>query len=333
MKRREFILSRVVAWPLATVLAPAFWTTLAWSQPPDNPRRVGWIAIGSEEVFRKHRAKVILATFAELGYHEGKNLILDMRYGGGSFERGPEFARELLESGAEVLVTGGFALSVGALQVTKTMPVVGVGCGLDQLVASIARPGGNFTGISCPDSELGGKQLQLLSEVIPGERQLAALVDPKSPIATHVTEDLKRAAAAGNIAVQLIVVRGPEEIEGTFGEIARLGLRGVAVTSSGMFFGERGRLVTTALAHRVPIVTTWRETTDLGGLLSYGHSFIETSRRAVGTVDKILKGAKPADLPMEQPIKFELIVNLKTARELDLTIPPKILMLADEVIE
>jgi len=321
--RRTILTALLSAWLLGPVQA----------QDGAKPRRVGWIAIPSEELFRRQGADVVRAAFAELGYQEGKNLILDMRFAAGRFERGPELAKELLESAAEVLVTAGFHLSVAALQVTKTVPVVGAGCGLEQLVESLARPGGNFTGMTCPAWELGGKQLQLLSELLPGERQLAALVDPKSGNAREVIGDLKRAAADGKFAVHLFAVHRPEEIEAAFGEIARLGARGVVVAPSSVFWAHRQRVIAAALAHRVPIVTIHREFTNLGGLLSYGHSYRDVLRGAVGTVDKILQGAKPADLPMQRPIKFELIVNLKTARELGLTIPPSILLRADEVIE
>jgi len=304
----------------------------ARAQDGVKPRRVGWIAMPSEEVVRQH-LDVIRAAFADLGYREGKNLILDMRYAAGRFERGPELAKELLQSGAEVLVTAGDQLSAAALRVTPTVPVVGVGCGVERLAVSLARPGGNFTGVTCQSFDLVAKQLQLLSHVLAEERQVAALVNPSSRKAPTVTEELKRAAAELNLAVPLIAARNPDEIEAAFGEIARLGARGAIVVPDAMFWAERRKVVAAAAAHRVAIIAPAREYTDLGGLLSYGNSTNDLIRRAVASVDKILKGAKPADLPMEQPTKFELVVNLKTARELGLTFPPKILLLADEVIE
>ena len=296
-----------------------------------KPRRVGWIAMPSKEV--ASHAAVIRAAFADLGYHEGKNLILDFRYAGGRFERGPELANELVRLGAEVLVTGGDQLSASALQVTTTIPVVGVGCGVERLAKSLARPGGNFTGVTCQSFDLIAKQVQLLSEVVAEERRLVALVNPNSPNASTVTEELKRAAAGLKSGVQSIAVRRPEEIEAAFGEIERLGARAAVVAADAMFWAERPRVVAAARAHRIAVVTGFREFTDLGGLLSYGNSVNDLARRAVRTVDKILKGAKPADLPMEQPTRFELVVNLKTAREPGLTIPPSILLRADEVIE
>jgi len=304
----------------------------AHAQDGAKSRRVGWISIPTKEVARQH-GEVIRAAFAELGYREGDNLILDTRNAGGRFERGAELAKELLELGAEVLVTAGYELSAAALQVTNTVPVVGVGCGVEQLAKTLARPGGNFTGVTCQSFDLVAKHLQLLSEVVTGQRQLVALVNPSSRTAPTVTEELKRAAAELRLVVPLIALRKPEDVETAFGEVARLGARGAVVTPNAMFWAERRRVVAAAAAHRIAIITSYREYSDLGGLLSYGNSVNDLIRRAVASVDKILKGAKPADLPMEQPTKFELVVNLKTARELGLTIPPKILLLADDVIE
>jgi len=302
------------------------------AQDGAKPRRVGWIAMPTEEVTRQH-LDVVRAAFADLGYREGKNLILDMRYAAGRFERGPELAKELLASGAEVLVTAGYQLSAAALQVTHTVPVVGLGCGVEQLAKTLAQPGGNFTGVTCQSLDLVGKHLQLISAVLNGEPQIAALVNPNSPLAPTVTEALKRAGGELNLVVPSIAVRARDDVEAAFAEIARLGIRGAVVAPSGMFWAERRRVVAAAAAHRIAIITSYRETTDLGGLLSYGNSINDLIRRAVASVDKIFKGAKPADLPMEQPTKFELVVNLKTARELGLTIPPKIQLLADDVIE
>jgi putative tryptophan/tyrosine transport system substrate-binding protein len=317
----------ILAIAAAVLLAPLF-LNQATAQDGAKPRRVGWIGIAGEEASRQ-QLKVIRGAFADLGYHEGKNLTLDMRYTGARFERGAGFANELLESGAEVLVTAGYQLSAAALKVTKTIPVVGVGCGAERLAASLARPGGNFTGVTCQSFDLVAKQVQLLSEVVTGQRQLVALVNPNSHNWATVTEDLKRAAAKLELVVPVIAVRRPEEIEAAFGEIARLGARGAIVVPDAMFWAERQKVVAVAVAHRVAIIGPVREYTDLGGLLSYGNSVNDLIRRAVASVDKILKGAKPGDLPMEQPTKFELVVNLKTARELGLTIPPSILLRAD----
>ena len=309
----------------------------ATAQDRTNPHRVGWISPESEEVVRRTNAtyggNAVRRTFADLGYREGKDFIIDPRYAAGRFERGPELAEELLRAGAEVLVTGGYELSAAALQVTQTVPVVGVGCGVEQLAQSLARPGGNFTGVSCQSLDLPAKHLQLLSEMMPSGRQIVALVNPDSRSATTVTEQLKEAAAQLNLVVPLIPVRKPDMVETAIGEIARLGALGAIVAPDALFWAERETLVAAAKKHRIGIIASYREFTDLGGLASYGTNIRDLVRRAVLTVDKILKGARPADLPMEQPTKFELVVNLRAARELELTIPQSILLRADEVIE
>jgi ABC-type uncharacterized transport system substrate-binding protein len=308
----------------------------AAAQDISNPRRVGWIKMESEDVARRRDAtyggSVISRAFADLGYTEGKDLMVDIRHAAGRFERGSELTKELLQAGAEVLVTAGYELSAAALKVTQTVPVVGLGCGVVRLAQSLARPGGNFTGVSCQSEDLPAKQVQLLSQMT-GGAQIVALVDPDSRTAPAVMEQLKQGAAQLNLVVPLIAVRKPEMLETAFGEIARLGARGAVVAPQSLFWVERETLVAAAKMHRIGVLASYREYTDLGGLASYGTNLRDLNRRAVGLVDKILKGARPPDLPMEQPTKFELVVNLRAARELELTIPQSIMLRADEVIE
>ncbi len=304
----------------------------ATAQDSVKPRRVGWIAVPSEEVTRQH-VEVVRAAFADLGYREGKNFVLDMRYAEGRTERGPELANELLQSGAEVLVTAGYQLAAGALQVTQTVPIVGLGCGIERLSANLARPSGNVTGVTCQSFDLAPKQLQLLSEVLAGDRRIAVVHNPTAPDAQGQLEGLKNAAAGLGIVAEPIAAGRAEDLEPAFAEIARLGARGAVILTGAMVWAERRGVVAAAARHRVAIIASFREFTDLGALLSYGSNINDRIRRTVAIVDKILKGAKPADLPVEQPTRFELVVNLKTARELGLTLPPSILMRADEVIE
>jgi putative ABC transport system substrate-binding protein len=304
------------------------------AQEGAKSRRVAWIAISHEQDVRQQQIdKAIRAAFADLGYHEGKNLVLDMRYAASRIEWGPQLAGEALGAGAEVIVAAGIQLAQATLQVNKTVPVVGVGCGVERLAESLARPGRNFTGVTCQSFDLVAKHVQLLSEVLPEERQVAALVNLDSPTAPNVAEQIKRSAADLKLEVPSVAARNPEEIHTAFGEIAKLGARGAVVAPDAMFWGERRRMVAAAAAHRIAIITSYREATDLGGLLSYGNSMTDLIRRAVVIVDKILQGAKAADLPMEQPTRFELVVNLKTAQQLGLTIPASILLRADDVIE
>jgi ABC-type uncharacterized transport system substrate-binding protein len=333
----ETVMVKHVTCIVVTIILSLLAQFSATAQDSTKPRRVGWIATVSEEVQRRTDAvyggSVISATFANLGYREGTDLIVEMRFAAGGFERGSELANELLQAGAEVLVTGGYDLSAAALKVTQTVPVVGIGCGVEQLAQSLARPGGNFTGVSCQSLDLPAKHLQLLSEMMPSERQIVAVVNPDSRSAPSVTEQLKEAAVQLDLVVPLIPVRKPDMVETAIGEIARLGARGAIVAPDTLFWAERETLVAAAKKHRIGIIASYREFTDLGGLASYGTNIRDLVRRAVLTVDKILKGARPADLPMEQPTKFELVVNVRAARELKLTIPQSILLRADEVIE
>jgi putative ABC transport system substrate-binding protein len=189
------------------------------------------------------------------------------------------------------------------------------------------------TGVTCQSFDLAPKQLQLLANVLSGERRIAVLHTPTAPDAKRQLEALKNAAADLGIVAEPIAAGRAEDLEPAFAEIARLGARGAVILTGAMVWAERRGVVAAAARHRVAIIASFREFTDLGALLSYGSNINELIRSTVATVDKILKGAKPGDLPIEQPTRFELVVNLKTARELGLTIPPSILMRADEVTE
>ena len=295
-------------------------------------RRVGWISTATEALNLKN-LEVIRAAFADLGWREGENLTLDMVYAEGRTERGPELANKLLQSGAEVVVAGGYELAAGALQVTQTVPIVGIGCGIERLSQSLARPGGNLTGVTCQSFDLDAKHLQLLSEALTGERRIAVLYNPTAPDAQTAIESLKSAAAGLGLVAQPIAARQPEELEPAFAQIIRLGARAAIVHTGVMVWAERRRVVALAAAHRVALVASFREFADLGALLSYGSNIHDLIRITVATIDKILKGAKAGDLPIQQPTRFELVVNMKTARVLGLTMPGSILLRADEVIE
>ena len=304
----------------------------ATAQESTKLRRVGVIFVGSEEESRAS-LDVLYASYADLGYHAGKNLILDARYAEGRFERGDELASELLRSGAEVLVAGGYQLSAAALRVTRTVPIVGVGCGIEHLAASLAHPAGNVTGVTCQSPDLIGKQLQLLSEVVPTETRVGMLLNANSPSAPTVAQEFERAANTLNLVAHLVAVRRAEEIDPAFGEIERLAVRRVIVMTDALFYAERRRVVALAASHRVAIIASFRQFPDLGAPFSYGSNVSWLQRRGVALTDKILKGEKPADMPIEQPTRFELVVNLKTAKALGLTIPPTLLARADHLIE
>src|SRR5262245_29878952 len=200
----------------------------AMAQDDAKSRRVGLLFVGGEEDSRK-TLDVLCASFADLGYHAGRNLVLDVRYADGYFERGQELASELLRSGAEVLSVGGYKLSAAALEVTHSVPIVGVGCGIEHLGASLAHPGGNITGVTCHWPDLAGKQMQLLLEALSGEKRLALLLNINSPSAPTVAQEFERAAGINNLVAHVIAVRRPEDIETAYAEMQRLGARGAII--------------------------------------------------------------------------------------------------------
>ena len=298
--------------------------------------RIGYLT--AEPKASPHLAEAFREGLRELGYVEGQNILIEYRSAEGHPERLPGLAAELVRLKVDVLVADGTPPSVAAKDATKTIPVVfaavadAIGSGL---VASLARPGGNVTGFSFLGPETVAKCLQLLKEAVPGITRAAVLSHPGNPseatrkIMLHETEIAARALA---VQLQFLEARGPDDFERAFSQMTQARAGGLTLLTSIMFFSERRRLVELAAKHKMPTVYPWREPVDVGGLLAYGPNLLDLFRRAAVYVDRILKGAKPADMPVEQPIKFELVINLKTAKALGLTIPPSLLARADEVI-
>jgi ABC-type uncharacterized transport system substrate-binding protein len=275
----------------------------------------------------------------DLGYVEGQNVVIEYRSAEGHSERLSSLAAELVRLKVDILVSEGTPPSLAAKQATTTIPVVfaasadALGSGL---VASLARPGGNVTGLSFLGPETVAKCLQLLKEAVPSITRAAVLSHPGNPSeATRkiILKETEAAARALALHLQFLEARGPEEFERTFAEMGRGRAGGLTVLTSIMFFSERKRLVELAAKYKLPAVYPWREPVDAGGLLAYGPNLPDLFRRAAGYVDRIVKGAKPADMPVEQPVKFELVVNLKAARALGLTLPPSLIARADHVID
>ncbi len=278
----------------------------------------------------------------DLGYVEGRNLVIEYRDAEGKGrERLPALAAELVALKVDVIVTegGNTGGPLAAKQATRTLPIVfasaadPVGSGL---VTSLARPGGNVTGLSSLTTELVGKRLELLTQAVPGVGQVAVLRLPGALGERTEKEMLTGAEVAARglgVRLQFVEARGPADFDRAFSDMTRARAGALAVLPSNMFFRERRRLLDLAARHRLPAVYPWRDFVDAGGLMSYGASLTDSCRRAATYVDKILKGAKPGDLPVEQPTKFELVINLKTARTLGLTIPPSVLSRADQIIE
>jgi ABC-type uncharacterized transport system substrate-binding protein len=278
-----------------------------------------------------------LQGLSETGYVEGQNLAIEYRWAEFRYDRFPALAADLIARKVDVIVTsGGLEVAVAAKNATSTIPIVffavsdPVG---NRLIASLARPGGNVTGVSPMSIELMPKRLELLSELVPQAGAIALLVNPDNQQTERVIGDVQEAARAKGVQLPVLKASTESEIDAAFASLAQLHAGAVIVAADPFFGARRDQLAALASRHAVPAIYPWREATAAGGLISYGSSIPAASRLAGILVARILKGAKPADLPVEQPTRFELVVNLKTAEALGLTVPPSVLARADEVIE
>ena len=301
--------------------------------------RIGYLS-SFEPATESTRSEAIRLALRERGYIEGQNIATEYRYAEGKRDRYPEIAAELVRLKVDIIVVaGGYGGIQAAKDATKTIPIVMVGEGLDPveagLVESLARPGGNVTGITLLARELGGKRLELLKEAVPKLARIAVLYDPALPGTTHeVKEDLPVAARALGLTVQPREVRAANDFEKVFAALNKERPDGLYVSAGGALMrANQKRIAGFALKSRLPSMYGRKETVDAGGLMSYGADLADSYRRVAYYVDRILKGAKPADLPVEQPTKFELVINLKTAKQIGLTIPQSVLYRADRVIK
>ena len=299
-------------------------------------RRIGLLETSSPSPARVLLWETLRQRLRELGYLEGQNIAFEFRFGEGKPDRLTGLAAELAGLKVDVIVTSGTPASLAAKQATRTIPIVmaqladPVGAGL---VASLGRPGGNVTGLTTQDADLGGKRLELLLQVVPRVSHLALLIDETSPGTVLIAKGTQAAAASLGLRLQSLGVRDPGELDRAFAAMKEARARALIVESSSMLFTWRERLADLALKNRLPTMFAQRAYAQAGGLMAYAADFSDLFRRAATYVDKILKGAKPADLPVEQPTKFDLVINLKTAKALGLTIPPSLLQRADQVIE
>jgi putative ABC transport system substrate-binding protein len=272
----------------------------------------------------------------ELGYIERQNIAVEYRFAGGQVERLPELAAELVRLKPDVIVTPATPPSLSAKQATRTIPIVfagiadPVGAGL---IVDFARPGGNITGVASISAELGGKRLELLKGVAPKAARVAVLYNPGDRANVLVLKQLQESAPALGLTLQLLEVRGPGEFNGAFVAMTRDHAPALFVAAGVLTFEHRKALVALAAKSRIPTMWGHRQFVDAGGLMSYAVNYYDQVRRAATYVDKILKGAKPGDLPVEQPTKFELVINIKAAKDIGLTIPQSLLGRADQVIE
>jgi putative ABC transport system substrate-binding protein len=335
MRRRDFI-AMIGSAATASIAGPV---PLGAPQAGNVPR-IGFLVTNSLDSPETRRViDAFRQGLRERGYVEGENIVIEYRGANGEYNRLPGLASELVGLKVDIIVAPSTPAVRAAQQATTTIPIVASALQdpvADGLVASLARPGGNITGLSSLSPELVPKRMELLKEALPNVSRVAVLWDPEA-FSDRPTKDLLReteAAAQGlGVTLRLVSARGPDELDRAFSAITTERADALLVGGGPMLFAQRRRIVELAAKRRLPTVFSAREFVELGGLMSYGPSSDDLFRRSATFVDKILKGAPPGDLPVEQPTKFELVVNLKTAKALGLTIPQSILYRADEVIE
>ncbi len=300
--------------------------------------RIGYLA--NNPASNPHLLDAFRRGLRDLGYVEGRNVVIEIRSAEGKPERFPALAAELVALKVDVIVTGGGTLSaLAAKQATRTLPIVFTADAdpvMSGLVTSLSRPGGNVTGLSVLEPELVGKGLEQLTQAVSGVSRVAVLWQPGGWGEATEKDMLKGADVAARtlgVRLQFVEARGPADFDRAFSDMTRARAGALTLLTNTMFFIERRRLVDLAAKNRLPAVYGLREFVDAGGLMAYGPNAADLFRRAATYVDKILKGAKPGDLPVEQPTKFELVINLKTAKAFGLTIPQSVLGRADEVIQ
>jgi putative ABC transport system substrate-binding protein len=312
-----------------------FTVSLAQAQQPKKVPRIGYLFANFPNTSPARR-ETFRQGLRELGYVEGKNIVIEYRYAEGNLDRLSELAAELVRLNVDVIVTGGPAPTRAAKEATIKIPIVmgfdndPVGSGF---VASLARPGGNITGLSTLAPEMSGKQLELLKEIVPKLSRAAVFGDSNSPGNAQALKETELAAGALGVKLQYLDVIEPKDIEIAFREASQGRAEAVLMLVSPVLNTQRTRIVDLAVKNRVPVVYGQQEFVEAGGLMTYGVSLTDLFRRAATYVDKILKGRKPADLPVEQPTKFDFIINLKAAKQIGLTIPPNVLVRAEKVIK
>jgi putative ABC transport system substrate-binding protein len=333
--RKSKIQNRKWVGIIAIVVALTLCGVRVEAQQAKKIPRIGYLTAASLSS-NVARVEAFRQGLRELGYVEGKNIVIEWRSAESKLERQGELAAELVRLKVDVIVTSGPTATRAAKQATVTIPIVmaqdadPVGSGF---VASLARPGGNITGLSTLSLELSGKQLELLKEIVPKLSRVAVLGNSNEPANAKTLKEIELAAGAFGVQLQPLDVLSSKDIETAFRAATKGHADGLVVLVSVVLTDHRTQIANLALKSRLPAIYYTPQFVEAGGLMSYGTSFTDLSRRAATYVDKILKGAKPADLPVEQPTKFELVINLKTAKQIGLTIPPNVLARADKVIK
>jgi putative ABC transport system substrate-binding protein len=322
-------LAAVVA---AVTLATSF---IAEAQRPGKVYRVGFLG-NSTALLEEHLVGAFRSGLRDLGYDEGRNVLLEYRWAEGKYERFPALIAELMGLRVDVLVTAGAPATLAVKKATTSIPLVMVAVADpvgDGIVSSLAHPGGNITGVSSIALDLEAKRLELLREVMPTAASIAVLWNPLNVSHPRALERVQAAARVLRMKVHLVRVRVADDIKDAFADIGRQRSDALLVLADRVFLHERARMMELALHQRLPGVYPYRELVETGGLMSFGPNYVEMHRRAATYVDRILKGAKPGDLPIEQPTTFELVINTRTAKALGLTIPPSVLLRTDQLIQ
>jgi putative ABC transport system substrate-binding protein len=325
--RRQFLIA-AMALLAAPLTADARQTTKQY--------RIGYLTTGSP-ANSPHLYAALIQGLRELGWVEGKNIAIEHRWAEGKFELLPGLAADLVRLGVDVIVVTTTQSALAAKNATRTIPIVTVVIGdpiATGLVTSLARPDGNITGLTfVTGPEMGGKLLELLRQSVPQASRIAALWNPTNPMHLLLLRDAENAARKLEVQLRPAAVGSVDALEGALAAISRERPHALLVVPDPLFFFSRGRVVDFAAKNNLPAMYGWREPVEDGGLMAYGPNMPDLFRRAATYVDKILKGARPADLPVQRPTKFELVINLKTAKALGLAIPPPVLLSADELIQ
>jgi putative ABC transport system substrate-binding protein len=327
MRRRRFI----------TLLggAAAGWPIGARAQQVGKTHRIGFLG-NSTAALEANLVGPFRDGLRELGYEEGRNIVIEYRWADGNYDRFPALVAELLARRVDVIVTAGTPATLAVKQATTSVPLVMVAVGDPVgtgITPSLARPGGNITGLSSIAPDLEGKRLELLREVVPALSHVALFSNPLNLFHAASLRQARAAAQALQIKLQVLEVRAVKELDAAFAAIVKEQPQALLILADRVFLHDRARMMDFAAKNRLPNINAYRELVEAGGLMSYGPNYGDMHKRAATYVDKILKGANPGDLPVEQPTKFTLIVNLKTAKALGLTIPLTLQASADEVIE
>jgi putative ABC transport system substrate-binding protein len=320
---------------LALVGAAAFAPFGAAAQGPNNRPRIGFLG-NSTPTLEASLVDSFRKGLGDLGYVEGRNISIEYRWAEGDYDRLPSLVRDLVQSKVAMIVTAGTPAALAVKEAGSSVPLVMIAVGDPVgtgLVSSLARPGGNVTGLTSMTPELEGKRLELIKEVVPAVSRLAVFWNPANAYQTADAEQVQAAASVLNVPVLSLPVRTGEELDNAFAKALAEGADAALILADRLFLHNRQRIADFLVKNRLPAMSAYRELVEAGALMSFGPSYAVMHRQAASYVDKILKGTKPADLPVQQPAKFEFVVNLKGAGAIGVTIPHAVLLRADEVIE